>query len=67
MAKEMIPAWIEALPRVGPTTFSCSMTTLVSILPEFSTFARSFASSIVKLPVIEEFPPVISLLTLGAE
>ena len=54
MAKEMIPAWIEALPRVGPTTFSCSMTTEVSILPELSTFARSLASSMVKLPEIED-------------
>ena len=63
----MIPDWIEAFPRVGPTTFSCSMTMLVSILPELSTLARSVASSMVKFPEIEEFPPVISPLTFGAE
>ena len=37
------------------------------ILPDFNTFAKSFASSGVKLPVICELPPVISPFTFGAE
>ena len=63
----MIPARIDAAPRVGPTTLSCSMTTVVSILPEFNTFARSLASPGVKLPEIWLLPPVISVFTFGAE
>ena len=46
-------------------TLLLTTSTLADILPLFSTLARSFASSGVKLPVISDEPPVISLFTFG--
>ncbi|GFI39818.1 hypothetical protein IMSAGC016_01599 [Muribaculaceae bacterium] len=50
--KEMKPIWIASAPRLGPITLLLTTFTFADIFPDFSTFARSFASSGVKLPVI---------------
>ena len=64
---EMKPIWMASAPRLGPITLLDTTLTLADILPLFSTLLRSLASSGVKLPVICDEPPVISLLTLGKE
>ena len=66
MMNEMNPCWMDCAPSVGPTTSSCTMRAGAGMRPDFSVFAKSFVSSMVKLPVICEFPPVISLFTRGA-
>jgi len=63
----MIPELMASCPKEGPTTSSCTICTEAAILPDFNTFAKSFASSGVKCPVICERPPVISTCTVGAE
>ena len=65
--KEMRPCWMDCAPSVGPTTSSCTMRAGAGIRPDFSVFARSLVSSMVKLPDICELPPEISPLTRGAE
>ncbi len=64
---DMKPSSIAFWPSDGPITVSEMMSTLAAILPLLSTLARSLASSVVKLPVIDERPPSITLLTRGAE
>ncbi len=61
------PESIASLPNEGPTTASSTMCAGAGNLPALSTFAKSFASSYVKFPVIEERPFGISPLTVGNE
>ncbi len=67
MMNDQRPSWMACSPSDGPITVSEMMSTLAAILPLLSTLARSFASSVVKLPVICERPPSITELTLGEE
>ena len=67
MTNEMRPCWIDCAPSVGPTTSSWTMRAGAGIRPDLRVLARSFVSSMVKLPEICELPPSISLLTRGAE
>ena len=64
--KDTIPWLIDSCPRDGPTMSSCTIRAGAGILPDFNTFAKSFVTSGVKLPVICELPPVISEFTRGA-
>ena len=64
---EKIPALIDSCPNDGPTISSCTMCAGAGILPDFNTFAKSLDCSGLKLPVMIELPPVISVLTFGAE
>ena len=60
--------WLWAtLPRVGPITTSSTIVVGAGSVPAFKIFARSWASSIVKSPVICELPFGISFWTNGAE
>jgi hypothetical protein len=63
--KESKPALIDSLPSEGPTMASSTILAGAGNLPASSLLARSFASSTVKLPVIEERPPAISPCTVG--
>ena len=65
--KDVNPSSIACLPSDGPMTMSLMICTFASIRPDLRTFARSRASSMEKSPVIEDDPPEISSLTLGAE
>ena len=67
MTNEIALALIDSAPRVGPTTSSDTILTFAAILPDLRTLARSLASSVSKLPVMLERPPVISVFTRGAE
>ena len=61
MAPAMRPALQLVLPRVGETCRARSLASKASgSAPYFSTLARSFASSAVKLPVICAWPPRIA-------
>ncbi|MND87647.1 hypothetical protein D3C87_904430 [compost metagenome] len=64
---ELIPASIAACPKVGPTTASSTILAVVGRRPAFNTFAKSFVSSTVNEPEIDELPFGISPLTEGAE
>ena len=64
---DIIPALIDSCPSDGPTTVSWIIRAGAGSLPDLRTLAKSFASWIVKLPVIEERPPSISWFTRGAE
>ncbi len=59
--KELKPELIASCPSEGPTTASSTILAGAGIFPTFRIFARSLASSKVKLPVIEERPLGISL------
>ena len=65
MMKDTRPAWMDSAPREGPTTCSWTIVAGAGSLPDLRTLVRSVASSMEKLPVISEEPPVISLMTLG--
>ena len=58
---------MDSDPSEGPTTCSWMIVAGAGSLPDFSTFARSSASSRSKFPVISELPPVISVFTVGYE
>ena len=58
---DMIPLCIASCPNDGPIISSCTILTEAAILPDFSTLAKSFASSGVKFPDICELPPDISV------
>ena len=63
----MNPDLMDSAPSEGPTTCSCTMVAGAGSFPDFSTLVRSVASSMLKFPVIEDEPPVISPCTLGYE
>ena len=63
----MNPDWMDSAPSEGPTTCSWTIVAGAGSLPDFSTLVRSVASSMLKFPVIEDEPPVISPWTLGYE
>ncbi len=52
MPKEINPKLMEREPKEGPTMLSCTMLVGAGNLPDFSTLAKSSASSVVKSPVI---------------
>ena len=54
------PELIASAPKEGPTTASSTILVGAGNFPLFKIFAKSPASSIVKLPVIEERPLGIS-------
>ena len=58
---------MDSAPKDGPINASSTIRVGAGNLPAFNTFAKSFASSTVKLPEIEERPPGISPLITGAE
>ena len=64
---EMKPWLCAAWPRVGPTIASSTIRVGAGKEPAFKMFAKSFASSVVKLPEMEELPFGISSFTEGAE
>ena len=67
MMKDIKPPLTDSLPKVGPTTCSCTIFAGAGSLPVFNIFERSCASSTVKLPVMLERPPAIRSLGAGAE
>ena len=54
-------------PNVGPTITSSTICAFAGRVPDFKTLAKSVASCKVKLPEIDERPPVIFPSTIGAE
>ena len=64
--KEINPARVLSAPIVGPTLVCSLITQGAGSAPPFNKPAKSFASSIVKLPEICVLPPVIGLITRGA-
>ena len=64
---ESKPASIAFWPNDGPTKASSTILTGAGNLPAPSIFAKSFASSTVKLPEIEDEPFGISSRTVGKE
>ncbi len=54
-------------PKEGPTIASSTILAGAGILPPFNNVAKSFASAMVKFPVMEERPPLISFCTVGKE
>ena len=64
---DIYPCSIDSFPNDGPMNASSTIRVGAGNLPAFNTFAKSFASSTVKLPEIEERPPAISPLITGAE
>ena len=58
---------MASFPKDGPMNASSTIRVGAGNLPAFNTLAKSFASSTVKLPEIEERPPGISPLITGAE
>ena len=64
---DIYPWLIASAPNDGPTNASSTIRVGAGNLPAFNTLAKSFASSTVKLPEIEERPPGISPLITGAE
>ena len=67
MMNDTRPCCIDCAPSDGPTTSSCTMRAGAGMRPDLRVLARSFVSSMVKLPDICELPPSISELTRGAE
>jgi hypothetical protein len=67
IANAFKPPLIASLPRVGPTTCSCTIFAGAGSLPDFKILARSCASSVVKLPLMLELPASIFDITFGAE
>ena len=61
------PWLILSAPNVGPTTASSAIRVGAGNLPAFNMFAKSPASSLVKLPLIDERPFGISFCTFGDE
>ena len=64
---DLIPCDWATFPRVGPITTSSTIVVGAGKVPALRIFAKSCASSIVKLPVICELPLGISFWTNGAE
>ena len=62
---EIRPERVASLPIVGPTIVSETIFAGAGILPDLRIFAKSVASSRVKLPLISVLPPVISDWTRG--
>ncbi len=67
MHMDISPFLIESAPREGPTVLSSRILTGAGRAPALSAMARSFASSVVKLPVIRAWPPDIFSWITGAE
>ena len=63
----LFPASIESVPSDGPTVIFCSIFIGAGSAPAFRTIARSFASSMEKLPDICAFPPPILSWITGVE
>ena len=65
--KELMPCRMESWPRDGPTVRSSTISTGAGSAPARRMIARSRASLISKLPVIEALPPPIRSWITGAE
>ena len=64
---EFTPEVMAFCPRLGPTISSCMIRAGAGNLPDCKTFTRSLASLMVKFPVMDERPPLISFCTVGKE
>ncbi len=64
---EIIPCDIASFPSEGPIIASSTIFVGAGKAPAFNKLAKSFASSIEKLPEITELPPPISSSTVGAD
>ena len=65
--KDLSPESIASWPSEGPTIASSIILAGAGNLPDFKILDRSFASFIVKFPVICDLPPEISAWTVGKE
>ena len=63
---ESEPAFIESIPKDGPTVLSSIIFTGAGSAPAFSTIARSLASFILSKPVIRALPFAILTRNEGA-
>ena len=66
MKKDLIPPLTASCPRVGPITCCATIFAGASNLPEVKISAKSCACSMVKFPLISEFPHSIAPFTFGA-
>ena len=66
MMQAILPARIESAPRSGPTVRSSRMVSGAGKAPARSSNARSFASTVVKLPEMMPEPPMIGSRMTGA-